>query len=52
LIQRYLEGDFGVPVGQPVDIGQLRPWLRHGARMIGIDPLQVKACYRLSRCFS
>jgi hypothetical protein len=42
LIQRDLEGDFGVPVGQPVDIAQLRPRLRHGARMIGTDPFQVK----------
>src|SRR6185436_13602930 len=52
LIQRDLEGDVGLPVGQPVHIAQLRPRLRHGARMIGIDPRQVKTDCGLSRCFS
>ncbi len=52
LTQRNLEGDVGLPVGQPVDITQLRPRLRHGARMIGIDPLKSKPLGRLSCCFS
>jgi len=50
--QRNIEGDFGLPVSEPVDITQLRPRLRHGARMIGIDPPQVKAACPLSCCFS
>src|SRR5579885_3282482 len=41
--ERDLEIESDSPIGKQVDVTQLRPVLRHGARMIGTTPLIVKA---------
>src|SRR6185437_10546233 len=44
--ERNLEVESGPPIGEQVDFTQLRPVLRHGARMIGTTPFGVKASLR------
>ena len=41
----------GLFVGEGADITRLQPGLRHGPRIIGTDPAQVKTAPHLSLCF-
>ena len=50
--ERDSKVDVGSAIGQPVDFEWTRPGRRHGARIIGSDPFQVKVGFGAKPLFS